>query len=78
MKRNYFIIIITILVFTFIGCDLPDPVETATEPIVPTGSVWTTRTLPVSAGWSAITYGNGLFVTVANDGAESTTAATSP
>ena len=36
---------------------------------------WTARTLPSSASWSAVTYGNGLFVAVASGG---TVAATSP
>jgi len=31
-----------------------------------TGSVWTARTMPSSENWSAVTYGNGLFVAVAS------------
>ena len=38
------------------------------------GSTWTARTLPSSANWRAITYGNGVFVAVATG---STSAATS-
>ena len=30
------------------------------------GEVWTQRTLPVSASWQSVTYGNGLFVAVAS------------
>jgi uncharacterized repeat protein (TIGR02543 family) len=40
----------------------------------PAGSTWTTRTLPSSASWYSVTYGNGVFVAVAWGNA----AATSP
>jgi hypothetical protein len=39
------------------------------------GIAWTQRTLPSSQWWQSVTCGNGLFVTVANDG---DIAATSP
>ena len=39
------------------------------------GITWTQRTLPVSATWQSVTYGNGVFVAVANSSA---IAATSP
>ena len=39
------------------------------------GSSWTGRTLPSVSNWSSVTYGNGLFVTVATS---SSNAATSP
>jgi hypothetical protein len=39
------------------------------------GITWTARTLPSSDTWASVTYGNGVFVAVAN---LSTTAATSP
>ena len=39
------------------------------------GAAWVQQTLPVSAQWTSITYGNGLFVAVASLG---TIAATSP
>ena len=41
----------------------------------PQGVTWTQRTLPVSASWQSVTYGNGLFVAVAYS---SSIAATSP
>lgn len=40
------------------------------------GSSWTARTIP-TGNWASVTYGNGVFVAVA-DGVGSTTAATSP
>jgi hypothetical protein len=39
------------------------------------GLIWTARTLPSSADWYSVTYGNGVFVAVAQN---STAAATSP
>ena len=32
--------------------------------ITSNGSSWTARTLPSSSGWTSVTYGNGIFVTV--------------
>jgi hypothetical protein len=43
---------------------------------VGSGSVWTARTLPSSAEWSSVTFGNGIFVAVAQG--PSSIAATSP
>ena len=39
------------------------------------GALWTQRTLPASANWTSVTYGNGVFVAVA--GSPATIAATS-
>ena len=33
------------------------------------GVLWTQRTLPASADWSSVTYGNGVFVAVASNSA---------
>ncbi|PRW79267.1 hypothetical protein C7A10_32625, partial [Pseudomonas fluorescens] len=41
----------------------------------PDGITWTGRALPVNTNWQSVTYGNGVFVAVANG---STIAATSP
>ena len=43
--------------------------------ITSNGSSWTARTLPSSSNWSSVTYGNGVFVTLANS--SSTAAASS-
>ncbi|NPV02572.1 MAG: hypothetical protein HPY53_14450, partial [Brevinematales bacterium] len=42
---------------------------------IPAGSTWTARTLPSSALWYPVTYGNGVFVAIAS---QSDKAATSP
>ena len=41
------------------------PAVEAPLPSPPGGITWTQRTLPVSANWYSVTYGNGLFVAVA-------------
>ena len=66
MKRSLSLILIE---FFLLSCSSPD------NGLSP-GSTWTARTLPSSAYWSSVTYGNSVFVAVA--GGPSNTAATSP
>jgi hypothetical protein len=55
------------------GCQLS---SSASPSSLTPGSTWTTRTLPSSADWWSVTYGNGTFVAVAVG--PSNAAATSP
>ena len=58
--------------------DCPVTQNSAHPPIAatsPDGVTWTQRTLPASADWYSVTYGNGVFVAVAQG---SSIAATSP
>jgi hypothetical protein len=53
--------------------DQTDMASASTEPFSVTVThscdVWTSRTSPIPLRWMEITYGNGIFVAVANDGA---------
>lgn len=50
------------------------PADVSGGAAIPTYATWTQGTLPASAAWRAVAYGNGVFVAIA---ASSTTAATS-
>ena len=64
------------ITYTVIAANFSTQDYVVTVTIAPQGSSWTARTLPSSAGWQSVTYGNGVFVAVATGGG--TAAATSP
>lgn len=70
---------------TGLSCTFANASGTATANItnisltcISDGSSWTSRTMPSSATWKAITYANGKFVAIAGGGSNSDVTATSP
>ena len=70
---------------TGLSCTLTNASGTATANItnisltcISDGSSWTSRTMPSSATWKAITYANGKFVAIAGGGSNSDVTATPP
>ena len=51
-----------------ISIDQPGSIDISNASMNTPASLWSTQTVPISAGWTSITYGNGLFVAVSRSG----------